>query len=101
MSLDLQPAQGGCRLRLRVRAGASRDAIEGEHAGALRVRVTTAPEKGKANRRVLELLAEVLGLPPTALRLLAGETRPDKVVWIPLEPKIVRGILPAAPEKTE
>ena len=101
MSLDLQPAEGGCRLRLRVRAGASRDAIEGEYAGALRVRVTTAPEKGKANRRVLELLAEVLGLPPTALRLLAGETRPDKVVWIPLEPRIVRGILPAAPEKTE
>ena len=101
MSLDLLPAEGGCRLRLRVRAGASRDAIEGEHAGALRVRVTTAPEKGKANRRVLELLAEVLGLPPTALRLLAGETRPDKVVWIPLEPKKVRGLLPADPEKTE
>ena len=100
MSLDLQPADGGCRLRLRVRAGAKRDALEGEHAGALRVRVTTAPEKGKANRRVLELLAEALGVAPSALRLLSGETRPDKVVWIPLEPKKVRGLLPADLEKT-
>ena len=100
MSLDLRAAEGGCRLRLRVRAGAHRDGIEGEHGGALRVRVTAAPEKGKANRRVLELLADVLGVPPSELRLLAGESRPDKVVWIPLEPKKVRGLLPAGPEKS-
>jgi len=100
VTLELQPWEGGCRLRLRVRAGASRDGLEGEHAGALRVRVTAAPEKGKANRRVLELLGEALGLPPSSLRLLAGETRPDKVVWVPLEPKKVRGLLPAPPEKT-
>ena len=100
MSLDLRPDQGGCRLRLRVRAGAARDAIEGEHAGALRVRVTAPPERGKANRRVLELLGEALGLAPSTLRLVSGETRPDKVVWVPLEPKKIRGLLPAAPEKT-
>lgn len=100
MTVEVEPADGGSRLRLRVRAGADRDALDGEHAGALRVRVTAAPEKGKANRRVLELLGEALGLPPTALRLLKGESRPDKVVWIPLEPKKVRGLLPAPPEKT-
>ncbi|HEX5044739.1 MAG TPA: DUF167 domain-containing protein [Candidatus Polarisedimenticolaceae bacterium] len=100
MTLQVEPAEGGCRLRLRVRAGADRDSLDGVHGGALRVRVTVAPEKGKANRRVLELLGEALGLPPSALRLLRGETRPDKVVWIPLEPIKVRGLLPAAPEKT-
>ena len=100
MSLDLQAADGGCRMRLRVRAGAHRDGIDGEHGGALRVRVTAAPEKGKANHRVLELLGEALGLPSSALRLLKGESRPNKVVWIPLDPKKVRGLLPADPEKT-
>jgi len=49
---------------------------------------------------VLEILGKALGIPPSALKLLAGETRPDKVVWIPLEPKKVRGLLPARPEKT-
>jgi uncharacterized protein YggU (UPF0235/DUF167 family) len=100
VSLEVEPAPGGCRLRLRVRAGADRDALDGEHAGALRVRVTASPEKGKANRRVLELLGEALQVPPSALRLLKGETRPDKVVWIPLDPIKVRGLLPAPPEKT-
>jgi uncharacterized protein YggU (UPF0235/DUF167 family) len=100
VSLDLRDVDGGCRLRLRVRAGADRDALEGEHAGALRVRVTAAPEKGKANRRVMELLGEALGLPPSALRLVKGLSQPEKVVWIPLEPKKVRGLLPADPEKT-
>jgi uncharacterized protein YggU (UPF0235/DUF167 family) len=100
VTLEVESAEGGCRLRLRVRASADRDALDGVHAGALRVRVTVAPEKGKANRRVLELLGEALGLPPSAFRLLKGETRPDKVVWIPLEPIKVRGLLPAPPEKT-
>ena len=100
MSLDLQPDQGGCRLRLRVRAGARRDALEGEHDGALRVQVTAPPERGKANRRVLELLADALGLAPSSLRLLSGESRADKRVWIPLEPIKVRGLLSATGEKS-
>jgi uncharacterized protein YggU (UPF0235/DUF167 family) len=100
VSLDLVASEGGCRLRLRVRAGASRDALDGEHDGALRVRVTVPPERGKANRRVLELLAQALGVAPTSLRLLSGESRAVKTVWVPLEPKKVRGLLPAAPKKS-
>lgn len=100
MSLDLKAAEGGCRLRLRVRAGSRRDAIEGEHDGALRVRVTAPPERGKANRRVLELLADALGVPPSSVRLLSGDTQADKSVWVPLDPIKVRGLLSAPPKKS-
>lgn len=98
-SLDLPASEGGCRLRLKVRAGARRDRIEGAHAGALRVHVTAPPERGKANRRVLELLAEALRVPPSSLRLLSGETRSDKTVWLPLPPEVACGLLSAEPEK--
>jgi uncharacterized protein (TIGR00251 family) len=100
VSLELEAAEGGCRLRLRVRAGGRRDAIEGEHGGALRVRVTAPPERGKANRRVLELLADALGVPPSSVRLLSGDTRADKSVWVPLDPIKVRGLLSAPPKKS-
>jgi uncharacterized protein YggU (UPF0235/DUF167 family) len=84
--LDLVATAAGTRLRLRVRAGATRQAILGSHGGALKVAVVAAAERGRANRAVLALVADALGLPPSALRLVAGETSPDKVVLVPLEP---------------
>jgi hypothetical protein len=101
VSLDLRASEGGCRLRLKVRAGARRDAIEGAHAGALRVRVTAPAERGKANRRVLELLAEALDLAPSSLRLLSGASRADKTVWLPLSPEKACGLLSAGSNPTE
>ena len=88
--LELTPTAGGTTLRLRVRAGAQRTALQGIHAGALKLSVTTAPEKGKANKTVLELIARALGLPRTELELVSGTSAPDKVIRIPLTPTQVR-----------
>jgi uncharacterized protein (TIGR00251 family) len=82
--LELTDADGGVRLKLRVKAGGRRNAILGRHAGALKLSVTAAPEKGKANRAVLALLAETLGLAASKLKIISGQTSPDKVVLVPL-----------------
>ncbi len=87
--LDLVASRGGTRLKLRVRPGARRDAVLGPYGGALRISVTAAPEKGKANRAVLDLLGAKLDLPPSSIELLAGETSPDKTILIPLPPDVV------------
>jgi len=44
-------------LHVRVQPKARASAIVGWQAGTLRVRVTAAPEDGRANRAVIELLA--------------------------------------------
>ena len=95
MDLELTGTVKGTRLRLRVKAGARRNAIVGAHAGALKLLVTTPPEKGKANRAVLALLAEALGLAPSELELVAGRTSPNKTVLVPLAPSAVRERLAA------
>lgn len=41
--------------------------------GVLRVRVTRPPADGEANRAVRRLVAGALGIPPSGLRLVAGE----------------------------
>ena len=82
---------GQTRLRLRVKAGAKRNALLGVHARALKLSVTAAPEKGKANKAVLGLLAETLGVAPSALKLVAGASSPDKTVLVPLSPADVAG----------
>ena len=60
--LDFTGDGGGTCLRLRVSAGASRSRVLGSHGGALKLSVKAPPERGKANREVLALVAEAFGL---------------------------------------
>ncbi len=80
--LDLRETPTGTFLKLKVAPGARRNALGGVHAGMLRVSVTVAPEKGKANRAVQAVLAEALGLPVRALELVAGETSSQKSILV-------------------
>ena len=52
----------------------------GRHGDAWKVRVTEAPERGRANEAVLRLLAETLALPRTALTLVSGHGGREKIV---------------------
>lgn len=70
------------RLRVRVSAGASRDAIAGWMGDALKVRVQAPPERGKANEAVTALIARTLALKARDVRIVRGETSQDKVVEI-------------------
>jgi uncharacterized protein len=68
------------RLCLRVSPGARSTALVGRHGEGWKVRVAAAPEDGKANKAVLRLLAERVGLPQARLRLVSGHAGRDKVV---------------------
>lgn len=76
--IALEPHADGVILPVKAHAGARRNAIEGVHDGSLRVSVTQAPEKGKANKAIAELLAKALKLRKSQLELVAGETSPQK-----------------------
>jgi uncharacterized protein (TIGR00251 family) len=70
------------RVQVRVSPGATRSAVIGRHGDAWKVRVAAAPERGKANRAVLDLLAETLGLPRAQIELVAGAGARDKIVAV-------------------
>ena len=72
------------RLRLRVSPKAKRNAVQGLRGDALKVSVTAAPERGRANDAVIALLAEALDLPASSIELVSGAASKDKVVEIPL-----------------
>jgi hypothetical protein len=84
MELDLVEAGGATSLRLRVKPNARANAILGARAGSLRVSVTAAPERGRANEAAVRLVAETLGLAPSALILVAGHASRDKLLRVPL-----------------
>ena len=68
----------GVILPVRAQPGARVNAVRGEHQGSLKVAVTQAPEKGKANRAVIEVLRRELKLGRSQFTLLSGETSQDK-----------------------
>lgn len=75
------PASVDIRVRLTPRAG--RDEVVGvDTEGVLRVRVAAPPVDGEANRALLRVLAAEMGVPASAVRLVAGATGRTKRVRI-------------------
>lgn len=67
---------------VRVTPRASRDAIEGEYQGALKVRLTALPIEDRANGALRRLLAESLNVPISTVRILAGARSRTKRISI-------------------
>ena len=76
--VELQPTAGGVILPVHAQPGARKNGITGVHDGRLKVAVTQAPEKGKANQALVKLLAELLELKRSQISLVAGETSNHK-----------------------
>ena len=70
------------KLKLKVVPGASRTEIVGWLGDRLKVRVTAAPEKGKANAAVEAAIATALGIPVDSVRIVAGKVSAQKTVEI-------------------
>ncbi len=80
--MEIRETAEGVVFTVRVTPRASRDAIEGEFGGALRVRVTAPPVEDRANEAVRRLLAARLNVALSAVRIVAGEKSRVKRVAI-------------------
>ncbi len=69
-------------LTVKVQPKASRRELIPLSATEFRARLTSAPEKGRANQELLELLSEHLDLPLSRLKIIRGETSRVKLVEI-------------------
>lgn len=76
------------KIIVRLRPNAKQNKIIGwqedpEGARVLKVQVTTIPEKGKANKALIALLAKEWKIPKTSITLIRGETERTKTLEIP------------------
>ena len=78
MTVDLEQHPLGILLPVKAAPGSRRNGIVGAHDGQLKVAVSAAPEKGKANKALRDVLARLLGLRRSQLELWQGETSPHK-----------------------
>jgi uncharacterized protein (TIGR00251 family) len=69
---------GAVMVDIHVIPNASRTEADGEHDGALRVRLHAPPVDGKANVALMAWLAETLGIAKRDLALVRGQTSKRK-----------------------
>lgn len=69
-------------LQIRVVPRANRNSIEVGSDGQIKIRVTAAPERGKANDAVIALLSKRIGVPKRNIEIVRGHTARDKTVRV-------------------
>jgi len=71
-------------LSVRLTPRAKQTKITGWKNDVLHVRVHAPPVDGAANKVLLHLLADVLDVPPSSLRITSGDTHRNKTILTPL-----------------
>lgn len=80
--MELRQTATGIIFSVRVVPRSGRNAIEGEHQGALKIRLIAPPVDDRANDSLRHLLAERLNVRVSAVRIVAGEKSRTKRVQI-------------------
>ena len=70
------------RITVRATPRSGRDSIEAGAGGVFVVRVTAAPDDGKANAAVCRVVAEVLGVPKSAVTVVRGRAARVKTLEV-------------------
>ncbi len=74
--------ESGVTIEVQVQPKASRDEIVGFQNGRVKVRVTAAPQGGKANERLREIIAKAVGVSKSSVRIIRGETSRLKTIRV-------------------
>lgn len=70
------------RIELKVITRAKKEEIEKISGNSYRIKVFPPPEKGMANKRIIEMLSERFSVGKQDIRIVAGKTSNRKIVEI-------------------
>ena len=79
---SIEERQGAVYVRIRVQPKASRNTIQVEQGGCIRITLTAPPVEGAANKALCAFLAQKLRVARTAVTLRAGAKSRDKTVAV-------------------
>ena len=88
----IEESARGVHVRVRVQPRSSRESVQVEPDGRIRVALTAPPVHGAANKALVALMAKKLGIAKGAVRVVRGEKSREKTL-------AVEGITAAAVRK--
>jgi hypothetical protein len=73
---------GNRLLEVKVRPNAARSEVTGCSGGALQVKIAAPPEKGKANRELIDFLSKALGVKKSSVLIVKGGVSRNKLISV-------------------
>ena len=79
-NLTVEEIENSVVFKVKVVPGSSRTAVCGLHGEMVKIKVSAAPEKGKANKCLLDFLSKQLGVKKNEVSIISGKTSVVKSV---------------------
>jgi len=80
--LSIQKTDDGVIFKVKVQAGAVKNEIVGVQGDVLKIKINAPPVKGKANKALIDFLAEELGVKKSEVEILSGHTSRIKKIKV-------------------
>jgi uncharacterized protein (TIGR00251 family) len=81
-NLTVEEINGGVVFKVKVLPGSSRTTVCGLLDEMVKIKVSAVPEKGKANKCLLDFLAKQLSVKRNAVKIVSGKSSPIKSVRV-------------------
>ncbi|NOX21084.1 MAG: YggU family protein [Nitrospirae bacterium] len=82
MPIPYKKSANGIVINVKVEPRSSKAVVSGLLGDQLKVKLTSAPVDGAANKQLIEVLARFFGVKKKAVRIIKGQTSKTKVVEI-------------------
>ena len=70
------------RIKVKVKPNARSNEVKELEKNCYEVKVSVSPEKGKANKKVIELLSKHFKIPKSKISIVSGELFKEKIIEI-------------------
>lgn len=82
MPLEIKKCDEGIQFAASIQPRSSKNSISGLHNNRLKIRLTSPPVEGAANRLCIKFLAEFLDISPSRVSIVQGLTGRNKTIKI-------------------
>ncbi|GAB4537745.1 MAG: hypothetical protein Fur0020_06470 [Thermodesulfovibrionia bacterium] len=76
----MKRAKGGVVINIKVEPRSSYSGIVGIHGDGLKVRLKSPPVEGRANKELVDILSDELGIPRSDIEIISGKASRNKLV---------------------
>ena len=82
MALNIKPHKDGIQFSATIQPRSSINKICGLHGESLKIRLTSPPVDGEANKMCVKLLAKMLNISPSRIVIVSGHAGRNKIIRV-------------------
>ena len=80
--MRIKPCDNGIRISAIIQPRSSKNEAKGVYNDALKIRLTSPPVDGEANKACMQLFAKWLGISPSKISIIQGLSSKNKIIEV-------------------